>query len=141
MLQQLIDVGCDCYIDVHGDEEIPANFFAGTEGIPGWSDRLRDLFRLFQSALAEANPDFQTVHGYSADAPGQANLAICGDHVAQRFDCLAVTLEQPFKDSTFNTPMPSCGWTPQRAKRLGASLVDALGRVLPHLRPVTPVPL
>jgi murein tripeptide amidase MpaA len=133
-LQVLDRIGCDAYVDVHGDEEIAANFFAGTQGITGWSPRLAGLFQAFQGSLAKCNPDFQTEKGYGDDDPGQANLAICADQVAQRFDCLAVTLEQPFKDSTFDTPMPNCGWTPQRAKRLGASLLDAFNDVLPSLR-------
>jgi murein tripeptide amidase MpaA len=134
VLRKLDEVGCDCYVDVHGDEEIPANFFANTAGIPGWTPRLDALFLSFQKAYAHANADFQIGKGYDDDAPGDANLAICGDQVAQRFDCLAVTLEQPYKDSTFNTPMPECGWTPQRAQRLGASLVDAMLDVSPQLR-------
>lgn len=134
VLRKLDELGCDAYVDVHGDEEIPANFFAGTQGIPAWTPRLASLFRAFSAAYAHASPDFQTVKGYGDDEPGQANLAICGDQVAQRFDCLAVTLEMPFKDSTFDTPMPECGWTPQRAERLGASLLDALLDVAPTLR-------
>lgn len=27
-------------VDVHGDEELPYCFIAGSEGIPGWSDRM-----------------------------------------------------------------------------------------------------
>ena len=126
--------GCDAYVDVHGDEEIAANFFAGTQGIPSWSPRLEGLFKSFSNSLARVNPDFQLEKGYGDDDPGQANLAICADQVAQRFDCLAVTLEQPFKDSTHDTPMPHCGWTPQRARRLGASLLDAFNDVMPSLR-------
>lgn len=53
--------------------------------------------------------------------------------VAQRFDCLAVTLEQPFKD-TKETPDKEFGWSPQRAQRLGASLLDAILAVVPKLR-------
>ena len=28
---------------------------------------------------------------------GEANLAICSDHIEDQFDCLAVTLEMPYK--------------------------------------------
>lgn len=136
VLKKLDAVGCDCYVDVHGDEEIPANFFAGTQGIPNWSPRLKKLFTDFQTAYAHASPDFQRVKGYEDDEPGGANLAICGDQIAQRFDCLAVTLEQPYKDSTFDTPMPACGWTPQRAVLLGAAMVEAMVDICPSLRMV-----
>ena len=134
VLKKLDAVGCDCYVDVHGDEEIPANFFAGTQGIPNWTPRLHKLFTDFQAAYARASPDFQCVKGYEDDAPGEANLAICGDQIAQRFDCLAVTLEQPYKDSTFDTPLPECGWTPQRALLLGRAMVDAMVDIGPSLR-------
>jgi F420-0:gamma-glutamyl ligase len=29
-------------------------------------------------------------------AVGEANMAICSDHIADQFDCLAVTLEMPY---------------------------------------------
>ena len=134
VLNKLKEVGCDCYVDTHGDEEIPAVFYAGTQGIPNWTPRLEKLFASFSAATAEANPDFQRVKGYGDDEPWQANLAICGDQIAQRFDCLAVTLEMPYKDSTFDTPMPICGWTPQRSQKLGATLIDAFLKVAPELR-------
>lgn len=35
--------GVDLLVDVHGDEELPYCFIAGSEGIPGWSDRLARL--------------------------------------------------------------------------------------------------
>ena len=134
VLNKLNEVGCDCYVDTHGDEEIPAVFYAGTQGIPNWTPRLASLFTLFSQATLHANPDFQIGKGYEDDEPGQANLAICGDQIAQRFDCLAVTLEMPYKDTTFDTPMPSCGWTPQRSEKFGASLIDAFLDVAPQLR-------
>lgn len=86
-----IEVGCDCFVDTHGDEEIPAVFYAGKQGIPNWTPRLASLFTLFSQATLHSNPDFQILKGYGDDEPGQANLAICGDQIAQRFDCLLVT--------------------------------------------------
>ena len=41
-----------------------------------------------------------------ADPPGQANLAICSSAVGQRYNCLAFTLEMPFKDTSYaNEPL------------------------------------
>lgn len=131
VLKELDTVGCDLYVDVHGDEEIPANFFASTRGIPGWSERLDSLFVDFQNELVACSPDFQTKLGYGDDEPGKANLAICADQIAQRFDCLAVTLEQPFKDS--HQPMPHCGWSPERSKALGSALLNAIRKMVPKL--------
>lgn len=33
--------GVDMLVDVHGDEELPYCFIAGSEGIPGWSERMQ----------------------------------------------------------------------------------------------------
>jgi hypothetical protein len=32
--------GCDLLLDVHGDEELPYNFFIKSQGIPSWNERL-----------------------------------------------------------------------------------------------------
>ena len=45
-----------------------------------------------------ANPDFQSEISYEPEPAKKANLSICSNQVAHRFDCLGVTLEQPFKD-------------------------------------------
>ena len=125
--------GVDLCLDVHGDEELPYNFVSGAEGIAGWTDRMAGLQDRFCVALERANPDFQRVYGYPVDPPGEANMSMCTNQIAQRFDCLAMTLEQPFKD-TADTPQPSQGWSPGRAMALGASCLDALTAVVPDLR-------
>jgi murein tripeptide amidase MpaA len=53
--------------------------------------------------------------------------------VGERFKCLAVTLEQPFKDNA-DLPEPEQGWSPERARKLGASMLDAVLAVAPKLR-------
>ena len=63
----------------------------------------------------------------------QANLSVCSNAIAHKFQCLAVTLEQPFKDTTFNTPDAEFGWSAPRAMKLGAALVDVLHDTLPHI--------
>ena len=125
--------GCDLWVDVHGDEELPHIFFAGSQGISGWNDRLAELYRLFATAQLAACPAFQLEHGYGNEEVGEANLAICSDHVADRFDCLAVTLEMPYKD-TLEMREPSEGWSPGRCERLGATMLNAVDAVLPYLR-------
>lgn len=182
-LQRITATGCDLFIDVHGDEELPHIFFAGTHGIPGWSDRHAELWRIFTAAQLRANPDFQIGHGetsegfglmseitkgkkkweillasracrrltglslsygalfpfrnqksgYDNDLVGEANLAICADAMAHRFDCLSGTLEMPFKD-TYGHEMPGEGWSPERCRQHGASMLDAIAAVLPFLR-------
>ncbi|MBX2800998.1 MAG: hypothetical protein KTR31_25185 [Myxococcales bacterium] len=133
VLAAMDDTGVDLCLDVHGDEELPYNFLSGAEGIRGWSSRLADLQSRFAAAYERANPHLQRVHGYPVAAPGAANLTMCTNQVAQRFDCLALTLEQPFKDDA-NAPDPEFGWSPARAKRLGASALDAMAEVVDGLR-------
>src|SRR3982750_4031094 len=53
------ETGVAFAMDVHGDEAIPANFLAGFEGIPSWTDVLGEKFYTFARALAEATPEFQ----------------------------------------------------------------------------------
>lgn len=125
-------LGVDFCLDVHGDEVLPYNFIAGTDGIPSFSDLQLALLEGYKGALAQANPDFQTAHGYPRNAPGKGNLTLCASYVAAHFGCLAMTLEQPFKD-TIDTPDALHGWSPLRAKKLGASQADALYAVIDRL--------
>ena len=55
--------------------------------------------------------------------------------IGQQFKCLSFTLEMPFKD-TEDSPEPVSGWSPERAKRFGASLLGPIYDVLPILRDV-----
>ena len=125
--------GVDFCLDVHGDEELAYNFLMGSVGIPGYSDRLRDLHERFASALLAASPDFQTERGYPTPPPGKANLSMCTPWVAQRFDCLSLTLEQPFKDNA-NLPDLEYGWSPARCRVLGRAHIDALAQIVEQLR-------
>lgn len=125
--------GVDFCLDVHGDEELPYNFIAGAEGIPGWSERLAGLQSAFLHAYVRANPDFQTEHGYGVDAPGEANMSMCTNQIAQRFDCLSMTLEMPFIDNA-NAPDAEFGWSPERCRQLGASVLHPLRAVIDQLR-------
>ena len=84
-----------------------------------------------------ANPDFQSEISYEPEPAKKANLSICSNQVAHRFDCLGVTLEQPFKDC-LTMPDPPLGWTPQRCKDLGKSLVNVAAHLAPYLRSEEP---
>ena len=131
--QQMDHTGVDLCMDVHGDEALPFNFFSpGMLGIPSLTERQRRLFAEFSAAMEAASPEFQTAVGYSAPRPGKANLTICANQVAERYGCLAVTLEQPFKDN-HNLPDETWGWSPARARRLGADCLTAIAAVLPRL--------
>lgn len=126
------ETGVDCCLDVHGDEALPYNFIAGTEGVVGWNDKKDAVLNQFKDNLARINPDFQTAHGYPRNQAGKANLSICSNNIAHSFQCLAMTLEMPFKDAA-DTPNPVTGWSPERAAILGASCVQALLDIEPQL--------
>lgn len=119
-------------LDIHGDETIPYNFLASTAGIPSLTEKQTRLHHAYAEALRRASPDFQTRHGYPQNQKGKANLTMCGNHVAESFGCLAMTLEQPFKDNA-DAPDPRAGWSPERCRKLGAANLDALLAVVDEL--------
>ncbi|MEM6908561.1 MAG: M14-type cytosolic carboxypeptidase [Pseudomonadota bacterium] len=117
--------GVDFAMDVHGDEAIPANFLAGFEGIPSWTQDLGDQYARYQRILDRRTPDFQTRLGYPVTPKGKANLSISTNQVAERFGACAITLEMPFKDLA-DSPEPEQGWSPERCKLLARDCLAAL---------------
>jgi murein tripeptide amidase MpaA len=128
----MIETGVDFCLDVHGDETLPYNFLASTMGIPSLTEKQAGLHRDYAAALQRANPDFQTAHGYPDNRPGKANLSMCANHVAERFGCLAMTLEMPFKDNALALD-PRHGWSPARCRALGMANVNAIYEALEAL--------
>jgi murein tripeptide amidase MpaA len=133
ILRKMDETGVDAFLDVHGDEELPFNFLAGSEGCANWSKRLEVLHGAFLSKYSEVNSDMQASIAYEPEEPGQGRTNVCSNQIAIRFDCLAATLEQPFKDCVSN-PDPERGWNPARAKMLGSSVLEPLSYVAPFLR-------
>ncbi|MFL6850281.1 MAG: M14-type cytosolic carboxypeptidase [Sphingomicrobium sp.] len=125
--------GVDFAMDVHGDEAIPANFLAGFEGIPSLTDKQLRLFNLFGETLERLSPDFQRQQGYEIPPPGGANMSMSTTQLAERYGCVSMTLEMPFKDN-FDLPDEVYGWSPQRSKYLAFACLDALHAVLPELK-------
>ena len=125
--------GVDFAMDVHGDEAIPANFLAGFEGIPSITERQTRLFNTFGETLERICPDFQRAQGYEIPAPGEANMSMSTTQLAERYGCVSMTLEMPFKDN-FDLPDPVYGWSPQRSKFLAYACLDALHALLPDLK-------
>ena len=115
----------DLVLDVHGDETLPYNFIAGTQGIPGFSDKQARNLADFLEAYKRASDDFQTQHGYPVNAAGKANLTMCSNYTAHRYDCLSMTLEMPFKDNA-DAPDAAQGWSPERSAQLGGAVLDAM---------------
>lgn len=171
VLKKMDETGCDFFLDVHGDEELPYVFLSGAEKTPLWeeSERMKYLHGYFVSCYQRANSDIQKgkclhnmyhdLHefrtilkcslrfsffctnssaaiGYpppdnAEDALKYMNVAT--NQVSNRFNCLGLTLEMPYKDCETNSD-PSVGWSPERSKNLGSSLVEALEGMHPYLR-------
>lgn len=133
VLDAMQEIGVDMYLDLHGDEALPYNFVAGSEGIPSYNDKLKDLEDTFKQALLTATPEFQDTHGYEKDKPGEANLTVASCAVAEKFTCLAYTVEMPFKDNA-DLPDEVYGWSIQRCRQLGEDLLVATRAVVGKLR-------
>jgi murein tripeptide amidase MpaA len=131
--ERMARTGVDFFLDVHGDEQLGYNFLGGSLEIPSRSERLRGLFFRFAKALGRANPDYRLGPRYPGGAPDPANLQQGWNWVGEEFKCLALLLEQPFKDND-ETRIKGLGWSPERSMRLGRSTLDALADVLPILR-------
>jgi len=123
--QAMLEIGVDLCLDVHGDEALPYNFVVGSEGNPGYTERIAELEDAFKAAWQSACPDFQDRYNYGRDEPGTANMTLATNWVAQRFGCLAFTIEMPFKDNA-DHPDTAVGWNGARSKRLGASVLQPL---------------
>lgn len=117
--------GVDFAMDVHGDEAIPAVFLAGYEGIPSWSEARQAGFDRYGAILKRRTPDFQTRLGYPVAGPGRANLAMSTNQLAERYGCVSMTLEMPFKDND-DLPCAAQGWSPERSALLGRDCMGAL---------------
>ncbi len=131
--QRMLEAGVDLFLDAHGDEKLPYSFVAGTEGNPGYTQRIAALEDAFKASWQATSPDFQTEYGYGRNAPGQSNLSLATNWVGQNFDCLAFTIEMPFKDNA-DLPDAATGWSGERSRKLGAGVLLPLLAVLPQLR-------
>ncbi len=129
VLGEMDRTGVDFAMDIHGDEAIPANFIAGFEGIPNWTDAQGDRFYAFRNALEARSLDFQTKLGYPKSAPGRANLTMSTNQLANRFGAISMTLEMPFKDHASN-PDALAGWSPPRARALARDCLTVLAEVI-----------
>jgi murein tripeptide amidase MpaA len=125
VLKKMKSTGLDFALDVHGDEALPYNFIAGTEGIPGWNEQRQKKLVLYKNTLASINPDFQIENGYPSNKPGTANMSYCSHALAEHFKAPTMTLEMPFKD-TADMPDSEQGWSPERCMKLASSCLDAL---------------
>ncbi|MDE1168043.1 MAG: M14-type cytosolic carboxypeptidase [Pseudomonas sp.] len=131
--QQMAKYGVDLFLDAHGDEEIPHVFTAACEGNPSYTSRIAGLEQQFRDLLCQQTADFQTRHGYPKSAPGQANMTLAANAVGDKYDCLSLTLEMPFKDHD-DAPNAITGWSGERSKQLGKDVLSVLANMVKDLR-------
>ncbi len=131
--EQMQKTGVDLCLDAHGDEALPYNFVIGSDGVEGFTPRIQALQDAFKLAWCAASPDFQATHGYGPAHGTRANPTLATNWIAQRFACLAFTLEMPFKDNA-DLPDPALGWSGGRSKKLGASVLQPMLAVVEGLR-------
>lgn len=130
--ERMLETGVDMFLDIHGDEAIPYNFVAGSEGIPSYNERHAALENAFKAALLTITPEFQVAHGYDKDEPGKANLTIGSNWVAEQFKCLSYTIEMPFKDH-ISHPDEFYGWSPERSVAFGQDVLAAVRSVIDQI--------
>lgn len=130
--QKMQQTGMDFCLDVHGDEALPYNFIAGSEGIASWNDSRQAQLDFYQQALINASPDFQTEIGYAKDKHGEALMTVGTNYLAETFNALVMTLEMPFKDTEL-TPDEDFGWSPMRSQKLGQACLNALHQTIDKL--------
>jgi murein tripeptide amidase MpaA len=131
--EKMQETGVDLFLDIHGDESLPYVFVAGSSGIPSYSARIGKIEDEFKQLFKLASPDFQDEFGYARSAAGQADLSWATNWVGEQFNCLALTLEMPFKDNA-NLPDDDFGWNGQRSLRLGESALTPIYGILGKLR-------
>ncbi|HVE09173.1 MAG TPA: M14-type cytosolic carboxypeptidase [Paraburkholderia sp.] len=117
--------GCDLFFDIHGDEVLPYVFVAGSEMLPGFTERQAREQKAFIDAFKQASPDFQDKYGYEASKYRQDALKLASKFIGNEFGCLSLTLEMPFKDNA-NLPDERVGWNGERSAALGAAMLHAI---------------
>jgi len=131
VLNRMRETGVSLNLDVHGDEALPYNFIAGTEGIKSWNRERLALQELFKENLMRINPAFQSTVGYPVSSANTANYGICSSFIAETFNCPAMTLEMPFKDNALQ-PDLQYGWSAQSSSMLGRSCLEAIHSIVDH---------
>src|SRR5476649_1350505 len=121
--QKMAEVGCDLFLDIHGDEGLPYVFVAGSESLPTFTAAQAEAQQYFIDNFLIASPDFQDEFGYGATPYTEETLTIASTYVTHAFGCLSLTLEMPFKDNA-NDPDPEAGWSGARSAELGKAVLQ-----------------
>lgn len=127
---KMLETGVDFFFDIHGDEALPYIFTAGCSDNPSYSEQQAQATESFREFFEMINPDYQREIGYPPKHFNREKATVATNWVGDKFDCVALTLEMPFKDNA-NYPDEAHNWDGHRSVLLGRSLLDALGL---HLR-------
>jgi murein tripeptide amidase MpaA len=123
--KKIEEVGCDLFLDVHGDEALPYVFVAGSEMLEGFSDKQMQEQNAFVDSFCLASPDFQTKFGYEASKYNEDVLKLASKYIGHHYKCVSLTLELPFKDNA-NLPDIEVGWDGQRSMKLGEAMLQPI---------------
>ncbi len=133
--QKMEKIGVDFFLDVHGDENVPYVYTLGRSISPKYSTRIQQLENKFHESYKVANSDFQDEQTPASEGMPPANemLILASAVVGDTYDCLSLTLEMPFQDTTLN-PDKKQGWSDVRSKKLGHALLEPILKVIDQLR-------
>lgn len=130
--QLMLTTGVEMFFDIHGDESLPYVFTSGCADNKSFSAKQQRYENLFETIFKLVNSDYQTEIGYPKNHFSLESPTIATKWVGNQFDCLAYTLEMPFKDNA-NLPNQATGWNGHRSKLLGASLLTAIHQFKYHI--------
>ena len=122
---KMLETGIDMFFDIHGDEAIPYVFTSGCEENPSFSKKQERLSQLFYKFFPLIGPDYQTKVGYERGHFNKETATIASNWVGDKFDCLSLTLEMPFKDNVL-LPEQLHGWNSHRSYQLGGALLTMI---------------
>lgn len=119
------EIGCDLFLDIHGDESLPYVFVAGCEMLEDFSVRQAAEQQIFIEQFKRASADFQTEHGYAPGKYQEDVLQLASKYIGHTFKCVSLTLEMPFKDNA-NLPDARVGWNGSRSANLGRAILQPI---------------
>ncbi|WMW78990.1 M14-type cytosolic carboxypeptidase [Undibacterium cyanobacteriorum] len=123
--KKIEEVGCDLFLDIHGDEGLPYVFVAGSEMLEGFSEKQMQEQNAFVESFCAASPDFQTKFGYEASKYNEDLLKLASKYIGHTYKCVSLTLELPFKDNA-NMPDLEVGWDGMRSMKLGEAMLQPI---------------
>lgn len=126
--KRMLATGVEIFFDIHGDESLPYVFTSGCADNKSFSEKQKLLEQKFENIFKMVNPDYQTVIGYPSNHFSVESSSVATKWVGDNFDCLAYTLEMPFKDNA-NIPNTE-GWNGYRSSLLGASILTAIHQLI-----------